>query len=117
MLLPTAMAAAKIALSKRASGPINADVLSTIAMAAQSDHRDFYTGDVHEEGLKLLMANRGLRHAVFWHEVEQRRIEKPGERLIDPWDVTVELTIQYLDLEDAPAVLEAHVGVGSLTTG
>lgn len=109
-LIPTAMAAAKIALSKQESGPVGADVLSTIAMAAQSSHLDLYTGDVHKGASELLTTNRGLRHAVFWYEVEQRRIEKPGERVVSPWMVTMESAVEHLDLDDAPTLLEALRG-------
>ena len=94
----------------QSASPFSAEVLSTIAMAAQSDDLRFYTGDTHKEATELLTTNWPLRQAIFWHEVVQRRSENPCERVIDPWMVTMETAIQYLDLEDAPALLDALRG-------
>jgi hypothetical protein len=104
-LIPSAMAAAKVLLTRQPNGPFPIEVLSTIAMAVQSDHMRLYTGDVHKESIDLLRSNSPLRHAVFWHEAERRRVEEPGERLVDPWRVSMETSLQHVDVEEVPLLL------------
>ena len=106
-LIPSAMAAAKKLLANRPDGPFYPAVVTTVFMGDQADNLRFYTGDVHKEAEVLLSTNRALRHAVFWHAAEQRRLARPAERLTAAWAVTMSQHVLPSEPADAPLFLAA----------
>ena len=105
-MIPSAFATAKVLIAKRPMGPFEDVVLSVIVMGSQCDHMRMYTGDIHKEAIDLLRTNRDLRNAVFWREAARRRRELSPERLVDAWRVSLEQSIQHIDLEDVPTLLK-----------
>jgi hypothetical protein len=100
-LLPLAFDLAKQILKLE---PDNRDtiLLTTLSMAEQSDHIQGYHGDIQKELSALLDASRTLKHAIFWHEVDSKRI-RSRQRVTDFWHPGINMT----SAEDFPLLCSA----------
>ncbi|PIZ31212.1 MAG: hypothetical protein COY40_02665 [Alphaproteobacteria bacterium CG_4_10_14_0_8_um_filter_53_9] len=108
-LLPSVMAAVKILVNNNSSGPFDRSVIAALYMSAQAGNIHFYTGDVQKDAMAIIYANRHLKHAVFWHAIEQQRLAMPTERLTTDW-VPSSLGLGPMESEDIPYLLNAIAG-------
>jgi hypothetical protein len=93
-------------LFERSTPPFERALLSVFSMAAQADHVPRYTGDVQKGTLELIDSNYDLKHALFWHAVEQKRL-RSSARVTQYWFVGVSHAVAMADDNDFHLLLEA----------
>lgn len=93
-------------LFERCPPPFERALLSVFSMAAQADHVPRYTGDVQKEALELIDSNPDLKHALFWHAVEQKRL-RTSARVTQYWFVGINHAMAMADDHDFHLLLEA----------
>lgn len=77
-------------------------LLSALSMTEQSDHLQGYSGDLQKELAGVLGSSRELAHAMFWHEVEDKR-QRSGKPVTDFWHPGINI----YTTEDIPLLCSA----------
>lgn len=93
-------------LLERCVPPFEPALLSVFLRATQAGHMRRYTGDVQKEAIALIDSNYDLKHALFWHAIEQKRL-RTTERVIQYWFVGMNHAVAMADDDDFHLMLEA----------